>query len=217
MRLTYLGHASFLVEREDGLKILLDPYEPGAFDGKIRFGLYEGKVDILVSTHDHKDHFYMDPVFGDPMVVKEDGEAMGIKFTGVKIPHDAEGGRVRGMVTSFVFDVDGLNICHLGDIGIVPDSDFLGKLGHVDLLLLPVGGVFTIDPAQAVETAKLISPIGIIPMHYNHPKIELPLASRDDFLKLAPWEVVDLKGKSLVPTPNTRPDATTIFLMDPIL
>jgi len=217
MKLTYLGHASFLVERADGVKILLDPYEPGAFDGKIKFGLYEGAVDILLSTHDHKDHFYMAPVFGDPIVVKDSREALGIEFKGTKVPHDPEGGKIRGMVTSFVFNIDGLNICHLGDIGIVPDAKILESLGHVDILLLPVGGVFTIDPAQAVETAKLIEPIGIVPMHYNHPKMGIPLAPREDFLKLAPWPVVDLKGKSLIPTSDTQPAGTTVFLMEPIL
>lgn len=217
MRLTYLGHASFLVERADGLKILLDPYEPNAFDGKIRFGLYEGRVDILVSTHDHKDHFYMDPVFGDPVVVKESKEAMGVKFKGVKVPHDPEHGKIRGMVHAFVFNIDGLNIAHLGDIGIVPDAEIIEELGPIDILLIPVGGVFTIDPAQAVETAKALKPLAIVPMHYKHPKVGFPLASRDDFVKLVPWQVVDLKGRSLVPTPDTQPNGTTVFLMEPIL
>jgi len=217
MRLTYLGHASFLIERSDGLKILMDPYEPNAFDGKILFGIYEGKVDIVVSTHDHKDHFYMDPVFGDPIVVKESKEVKGIKFKGIKVPHDPEGGRLRGMVTAFIFEIDGLIFAHLGDIGIVPDKKLLEEFGKIDVLMLPVGGVFTIDPAQAVETAEAIAPLAIIPMHYRHPKVGFPLASRDEFLKLAPWPVQDLNGKSLIPTPDTQPNGTTIFLMEPIL
>ncbi len=217
MRLTYLGHASFLVERSDGLKILLDPYEPNAFDGKIQFGLYEGKVDVLVSTHDHKDHFYMAPIFGNPTVVRDSQDVAGIKFRGIKVPHDPEGGKLRGMVTAFVFNVDGLNLAHLGDIGIVPDKDLVEEFGPVDILMLPVGGVYTIDPAQAVETAKALKAVGIIPMHYKHPKVGFPLAERDEFLKLAPWPVKDLDGRSMVPTRDNKPEGTTIFLMDPIL
>ena len=217
MRLTYLGHASFLVENSEGTKILIDPYEPNAFDGKIRFDIYEGPVDVVVSTHDHKDHFYLDPVFGDPEVVRDSAKAAGIIFKGIKVPHDPEGGNIRGMVTAFVFDVDGINVCHLGDIGIVPDKELVEKFGHVDILLLPVGGVFTIDPAQAVETAKLLNPQGIIPMHYKHPKVGFPLASRDEFVKLSPWPVMKLGAKSLIPTPENQPDGTTVILMDPIL
>ena len=217
MRLTYLGHASFLIERSDGLKILLDPYEPGAFDGKIQFGLYEGKVDILVSTHDHKDHFYMDPIFGDPVVVRDSKEVAGIDFKGIKVPHDPEGGKLRGMVTAFAFTVDRLNLIHLGDIGIVPDKDLFAEFERLDILMIPVGGVYTIDPAQAVETVKVLAPLGVIPMHYKHPKVGFPLAERDEFVKLAPWPVVDLDGKSLVPTQEIKPEDTTVFLMDPIL
>jgi L-ascorbate metabolism protein UlaG (beta-lactamase superfamily) len=195
----------------------MDPYEPNAFDGKVKFGLYEGPVDVLVSTHDHKDHFYVDPVFGTPVIVRESKETAGIKFEGIQVPHDPEGGKLRGMVTSFVFEIDGIRLCHLGDIGIVPDKDLASKFGRVDILLLPVGGVFTIDPAEAVETAKVINPQAIIPMHYKHPKIGFPLASRDDFLKLAPWPVIDLKDKSLIPTPDNQPEDTVVVLMDPIL
>ena len=217
MKLTYLGHASFLADLPDGRKIIFDPYEPGAFDGKIAYGPYKGKVDILVSTHDHKDHFYVSPDFGNPVIVRDTMDVGDIHFEGIKVPHDPEGGKIRGWVTAFKVEYMGLSVVHLGDIGIVPDDELVGKFGDIHILMIPVGGTFTIGPKEAVETVKRLKPYIVIPMHYKTPKVGFDLEPLDSFLNIAPWPVEKLGKKSLVAEQVTPPAETTVIVMDPVL
>lgn len=214
MTITYIGHACFLVESDDGLRILLDPFQPGAFGGRIGILPFKEKVDVVASTHSHADHYWMDPAFGDPEEVKGTGKAGGIEFMGLELPHGSEPGHEAGTVTGLRFEVDGISIFHPGDIGrhpTRPESDWITPL---DLLLVPVGGTFTIGPAEALRTIQTLKPAVAVPMHYRTPKVDLRIGPLDDFLRLvpnhvrAPRQPVRLEKDKL-------PEPTRVLVMDP--
>lgn len=182
MELTFIGHACFLLENDAGVRVLLDPYQPGAFGGRMGLKAFLRPVDVVVSSHDHLDHFHIDPAFGTPDVVRKDCVARGIAFKGVRLPHDAEDGASRGWVTGFRFELDGVSIVHPGDLGRPPTPDEVRELAPVDVLLLPVGGTFTMGPAAAVRAVETLRPRVVIPMHYRWPTVDLPLLPVEDFL-----------------------------------
>ena len=186
MELTYVGHACFLVVSDAGTRVLLDPFQPGAFGGKIALTPFAKPVDVVVSTHDHLDHFHLDDAFGHPEVVKAAGSAAGIDFAGFPLPHDAVEGKQRGMVTGFRFVLDGVTVFHPGDLGRPLTDAEAAAIAPVDVLLLPVGGTFTVDAAGALAAMRALDPAITIPMHYRHPRVHLPLASVDDFLAKVP-------------------------------
>jgi L-ascorbate metabolism protein UlaG (beta-lactamase superfamily) len=183
MRMTFIGHACVLVEGTAGTRVLLDPYQPGAFGG--RFGLpgFQGEVDIVASTHEHLDHFHLDPAFGDPVVVRGDQVARGVAFTGVRLPHDGEEGARRGFVTALRFAIDGVTLVHLGDAGRPPSPAETRALRPLDLLMVPVGGTFTVGPREALEAVRRLRPRVVVPMHYRLPEVDLPLLPLGDFLR----------------------------------
>jgi L-ascorbate metabolism protein UlaG (beta-lactamase superfamily) len=182
MKIKWLGHACFLVTSQSGLRILTDPYHEG--DG-LAYGPIKETADIVLVSHDHFDHNNINAVRGSPLVVREPGkrEARGINLEGFAAWHDASGGRKRGPVVIFVFAVDGLRLCHLGDLGHDLDLTQAGKLGKVDILFAPVGGVYTIDSMGVDRLCRLIKPGFVIPMHYKTPKVTMPVATADYFLK----------------------------------
>ena len=185
MKLKWLGHASFLIESASGTRIITDPYESGDFDGAIGYGPIAERADVVVVSHGHSDHNYVAGVAGDPKVVQGPGtcHVAGVEFNGVACFHDDSNGRERGKNTMFVFDVDGIRVCHVGDLGHQPSKTQLAALGPVDVLVLPVGGRFTIGAAEASKLAETISPRVIIPMHYRTDKCTLPISGVDEFLQ----------------------------------
>lgn len=184
MKLTFLGHACFLVTASDGTKIILDPYESGGFGGAIGYGPVGEAADIVVVSHEHADHDHVKGVEGSPQVIRGAGAkaAKGIEFKGVATYHDASGGAERGRNTIWRFAVDGVRLCHLGDLGHPLDQQQIQEIGQVDVLMAPVGGHFTIDASTATAVAASLNPKVIVPMHYKTPKVNFPIAPVDNFL-----------------------------------
>jgi L-ascorbate metabolism protein UlaG (beta-lactamase superfamily) len=214
VRLTFVGHACFLVETDAGVRVLLDPYQPGAFGGRMGLGPFLERVDVVASTHGHLDHFHMDPAFGRPAVVRGTATAAGIGFRGVALPHDDQGGAARGMCTGLAFEGDGVAVFHPGDLGRPPTPAEVAAIGRVDVLLLPVGGTFTIGPEGALATIAALRPAIAVPMHYAHPAVALPLLPVDDFLKLAGAHE-RVAAQPLVIHRATLPTPTRIMVLDP--
>jgi len=214
MEITYIGHACFLVKSSQGLRILLDPYEPGGFSGRLGLGPFKEAVDIVVCTHEHMDHSYVDPAFGNPAVVRQPCTVSNVKFDGFRLPHDPADGALRGHVTGFRFTVDGLVLFHPGDVGRPLLEKEAKAIRPVDILFLPTGGTFTVDAAGALEVMRALSPAVVIPMHYAHPRVKLPLAPLDDFLALLPRHERVGKGP-LVMDQDHLPRESTVFVMDP--
>jgi len=184
MEIKYLGHASFLIKTKKA-KIVTDPFDPQMVG--LKFPKVE--ADIVTISHQHQDHNRSDLVLGNPTVFDWPGEfeKMGVRIFGFKTYHDKEKGAKRGENIVFKIEIEGISLVHCGDLGLVPDDDFLDRLGNVDILLVPVGGGYTIDSSEAYELVKKIEPKIVIPMHYNNPKLNQEvfgsLSSVEEFTK----------------------------------
>jgi L-ascorbate metabolism protein UlaG (beta-lactamase superfamily) len=184
MKIKWNGHSSFTITAADGMVIVTDPYESGSFGNGIMYDPVDDRADVALVSHEHADHNFTKSLQGKPVVLKKGGNAGGLKFAAVEVAHDEKGGAQRGKNVMFAFTVDGIRVAHLGDLGHLLTEDQLEALGQVDLLLAPVGGLFTVDPPTAAKLVDQIKPRVVIPMHYKTPKCGFPLASVDDFAKL---------------------------------
>ncbi len=229
MRITFIGHACFLFESEAGLKVLVDPYRPGAFGGRIALRPFLEPVDVVASTHNHLDHFHLDKAFGRPEVVRwgphlgslrEGGGVSrqvvrGVQFVGIGLPHGAEPGHSAGHVVGLRFELDGVAVFHPGDVGRPLTDEEARLLGGVDVLLVPVGGTFTIGPEEALVLVRTLRPAVAIPMHYWMERVvDLRLRPRDDFLRLVS-EPVYVHEQPLRLDAGSLPRPTRVLVLDP--
>lgn len=182
MILKWNGHSSFTIKSTGGVVVITDPYEPGAYGGAVGYGGINDKADMVTVSHDHPDHSHVAGLPGNPHVVRKSEKVKGIEFTMIDAFHDKTKGSERGKVAIFVFTVDGVRICHLGDLGHTLDKETIAKIGKVDVLLIPIGGVFTIDPNEAARVMQSLDPAITIPMHYKTDKCGFGIAKLDDFL-----------------------------------
>ena len=210
MKVTWHGHACFSITRSDGYTVVFDPHD-GHSIGLTRPGV---KGDLILVTHDHFDHNAVD-------IVKKDGSRVlksfrgetsvdDIVVKGYKTYHDKYGGRRRGENTVYIVSIEGLRIAHLGDLGHIPGDELLSKLSGVDILFIPVGGVYTIDADEAWEIVSRVKPVITVPMHYWVKGLTLPLHSVEDFLSyVKKFRVVRHEenwfevGKSSLPSENS--------------
>jgi len=183
MRIKWNGHASFTITAQDGTVIVTDPYESGSFGGGIAYDPVDDRADVALVSHDHADHNFVKSLKGNPAVLKTSGKVKGLEFTGIETAHDEKGGKERGQNMAFVFTVDGVRVAFMGDLGHLLSDAQLKALGQVDLLLAPIGGVFTIDPDNAARLVDQVKPKLMIPMHFKTGKCGFPLAHADDFAK----------------------------------
>lgn len=179
MQITYLGHSSFFLETL-GKRIVTDPY------GGIGYPFPYISADVVTVSHSHYDHCEVSAVGGSPVALCRAGE---YEFGGIKISaypsfHDDAHGAKRGANLIFRFEAEGLAVCHLGDIGEPCTPDLLKKVGKADILLVPVGGNYTVDAAGAAEYVRRISPAVVIPMHYKTPGLRIDIGGVDAFLAL---------------------------------
>ena len=184
MKVKWLGHACFLLTSEAGVRILTDPYTPGAFG--LGYRPPAETAEIVTVSHDHADHNNAAAVQGKPEVVRGAGvhKVKGVEIKGVGTSHDDTSGSQRGPNTVFCFTLDGVRVCHLGDLGHDLAAGALAEIGPVDVLLIPVGGNFTIDAEIAGRVADRIAAKVVIPMHFQNERCrEFPVAGVDDFRK----------------------------------
>jgi L-ascorbate metabolism protein UlaG (beta-lactamase superfamily) len=188
MKIKWYGHAAFLITSDQGVKIITDPYESGAYGGQLAYGKIKDQSDIALTSHDHADHNDTKSLSGSPQIVKNSGSktVKGISFKGIPTYHDSSKGSERGTNTIFTFSVDGIRVCHLGDLGHILSEKELAEIGPVDILLIPVGGYFTIDSEEATRVAEQLKAKVLIPMHFKTEKCGFPIAPVEDFLKGKP-------------------------------
>ena len=188
MKIKWYGHSAFLITSDQGVTIITDPYESGAYGGQLSYGKIKDQADIALTSHDHADHNDTKSLPGSPQIIKGSGSktAKGISFKGVSTFHDPSKGSERGANTIFTFTVDGMRVCHLGDLGHILSEKELAEIGPVDILFIPVGGYFTIDSKEATRVAEQIQPKVVIPMHFKTEKCGFPIGPVDDFLKAKP-------------------------------
>lgn len=184
MEITHLGHASFKI-RGKNVIVVTDPFDPGMLG--IKFPKIE--ADVITISHGHNDHNFISAVEGQPIIVSGPGEyeIKGVKIIGVATYHDGSKGSERGKNTIYRIIVDGVSIVHCGDLGHKLDDVQLEMLEGANILMIPVGGFYTIDGAVASEVVSQINSTIIIPMHYNSPNLDQKtfskLTSANPFLK----------------------------------
>jgi len=208
MEIYWLGHSCFWLKGRQA-SIITDPFPPS-----LGYQIGRPSAHIVTVSHHHDDHNYVKGVSGSPRILDAPGEyeINGVYITAVPTYHDGRKGAVRGPNLAFVFEMEGLLLCHLGDLGHVPTSEQVELLSGVDVLMVPVGGHTTIDGATAAEVVRVLEPRVVIPMHYRTPVCLLPLDPVDRFLK-------EMEAGSLVPqaklslTHSSLPEATQVVLL----
>ena len=181
MLIKHIGHAEFLIETESGVRIVTDPYDAGC-----GYPLRKVTADVALVSHHHHDHDAVENLKGEPRIIDAAGEytpESGVKITALRGFHDDAGGSKRGETLLFLIEAEGLRIVHLGDLGCALDAEQAKILKAPDILMIPVGGFFTIDAAQAKETAALLGARIILPMHYKTEyNSEWPITDAEAFL-----------------------------------
>lgn len=210
MKISWYGHACFLLESSQGLKLLTDPFDP-----QIGYPLPKVEVNLVTVSHAHFDHNAVRFLPGKPKVVAEPGNTtfQGISLKGIPTFHDAVGGRERGKNIVFLFEAEGLRFCHLGDLGHQLSPDQREEIGEVDVLFIPVGGTFTLDPTGAFQLVAEVEPKVAVPMHYHLPKLSLSLADVSSFTRNFPPEKVR-QEKVWEVTRETIPSSTTVVVFE---
>lgn len=216
MTITYHGHAAFKLKGKIGT-VVTDPY-----DDSVGFSLPKISADMVTVSHQHGDHNAISKISGTarrdkPFIVDQAGEyeVGGISVFGVEAYHDAAEGAERGKNIIFTILIDGVRVCHLGDLGHELGSEQIDAIGSVDVLLCPVGGVYTINPEQAVKTIRALEPGIIIPMHFrtdeHNPDTFSQLKSVDDFCTeygMQPQPIAKLEV-----TAGTKSEETELVLL----
>lgn len=181
MKIKYLGHSSFLLTESTGTSIVCDPYSE-----KIGYAMPKVTADAVTVSHHHYDHDNVAAVEGNPVILdKEQGyELTGVVINAVKSFHDDQSGALRGENVIFKFRMDGLDVCHLGDLGEACSAELIEAILPVNVLLIPVGGNYTIDAAMAKEYVDRIMPDAVIPMHYRTKGCNIDIEKVDEFVSL---------------------------------
>jgi len=215
MKIKWLGHASFLLESQDGTKIVTDPFEAGSYDGAVGYPAISERADVVTVSHEHADHNAVDAVSGNPEVVTgiEPRSVKGVSIRGLSTFHDESNGQERGRNTVYVMEIDGVRVAHLGDLGHLLSDEEASALGPVDVLLTPVGGYYTIGPEEAKEVAEALGAKIIIPMHYKTEVLGFPIQPVDDFLKL--MENVERVGSTTIEVDRgSIPDQPKVVVLE---
>lgn len=182
MHIRFLGHACLLLTADDHTTLLIDPYNPGGFDGKMAHAPIPYRADFVVCTHDHLDHSAIHDLPTPHPQQIFDGPAGPFQIHRFQAEHDEHGGRHRGGFVDIIrLTADNLRLVHLSDVGHSPTADLLDAIGPVDILFVPTGGFFTIGAAQAHEWCQRTGARLILPIHYQNARCTLPLLPLEIF------------------------------------
>jgi len=213
MKIDCLGHSCFKVTLKNGVRILFDPY-----DDNIGYKPSEVEADIVVVSHAHYDHNNLAHIIGEYTLVNKPGKYNFDDFSieGFKTFHDCEKGALRGENTVFLVTVKGLRLCHMGDLGCMPDDDVINNIKGTEILMIPVGGNYTLDAEHALKVCEAISPNIIIPMHFKTPASVLDIAPVYDFLEAArsEYDVSHLGKCSFTVDKSSLKKRTRIMVME---
>lgn len=183
MIITWQGHSCFKIQDKigpDGVTVVTDPFGKNTGPKVPNF-----EADIVTISHDHDDHNNVAALRGNPFVIDCAGEYdfKGVLIEGIDSYHDDKKGAERGGNIIYRMEVDDVSVAHLGDLGGPLDSTQLEKLVGTDILLIPVGGKYTLDAKAAVEVISQIEPRIVIPMHYKTPDLKMDIDPIDKFIK----------------------------------
>ena len=209
MEISWLGHSCFRIKGAHAT-VITDPYSPD-----LGYTLGKPTARIVTVSHQHPGHSYVQGIGGEPKCVTGPGEyeISDVLIIGLTTFHDGEKGVKRGKNTIYLMEVDEVAVCHLGDLGHLLTTEQVEEMGNVDVLLLPVGGVSTIDAPMAAELVRQLEPKVVLPMHYKTEALNRELEPVARFLKEMGVQEVDSKPK-LSLTKVNLPISTQVFLLD---
>ena len=165
MQINYLGHSCFKIKSKN-TALITDP-----FDQYIGFSMPSTKADIITISHEHKDHNCLKKIEGNPFIIRAPGEyeIAEVSVFGLRTFHDKVKGAERGRNTIYSIRTEEISLCHLGDLGHKLSDKQLEEVNGVDVLFVPIGGIYTLDSKEAVEVVNQVEPKIVIPMHYRTP------------------------------------------------
>jgi len=217
MKIIWHGQSLFEIvtgTKENGeVNIIIDP-----FDGKLGLKVPKMKADILLTTHQHYDHCNVKDVGGNPFLIEGPGEyeVKGVHIKGIPAFHDNSSGEERGQVTLYTIEAEEIKICHLSDIGQKELTDQqMEEIGEVNILMIPVGSVYTIDAKGASDIINQIEPQIVIPMHYKITGLKEKLEGIDKFLKVMGTKEPECLNKLSLRRKDLSEDATKIIILKP--
>lgn len=210
MDIYWLGQACFKIKGKS-TTVVIDPFNPQFTGLKVDKDL---SSDVVLVSHQHQDHNFTQGVDGDPIIFSGPGEyeIKGVSITGVASFHDKVQGQDRGKNTIYHIFMDGVNLVHLGDLGHVLTDDQMNLVEITDILMVPVGSVYTIDAKDAARIIEQLEPRVVIPMHYKLPGLKFELDEVDKFLKEMGAEGVTPQPKLLI-TKEKLPEETQVILL----
>ena len=208
MEITWLGHSCFLIRGKEKT-IITDPFHPD-----LGYRLGEPEADIVTVSHFHPGHSYIEGVANEPKQIKSPGEYEigGTFITGVATFHDDKKGELKGKNTIYVIEMDGITLCHLGDLGHPLGPHLIEELGDVDILFLPVGEISTIPVDTAVEIVRQLEPPIVIPMHYKTEAFTGNLSLVGKFLDKMRIRELEAKPKLSITSSSLPTTTQTIVL-----
>ena len=208
MDITWLGLSCFRIRGSQAV-IITDPFPPG-----LGYTLGKQTADIVTVSHQHPSHSYDQGINSEHRLVKGPGEyeISGVLILGISTYHDSVKGQTRGKNTIYLMEIDGVNVLHLGDLGHALNDQQAEEIGNVDVLLLPVGGVNTINAAMAAEVIRKLEPKMVVPMHYRTEKGSPDLEPVENFLKEMGKTLVEPRPKLTV-SRNSLPLTTEVVVL----
>jgi L-ascorbate metabolism protein UlaG (beta-lactamase superfamily) len=223
MSLTWLGQSTFVLTTNTGLKALLDPAGPGT---GYTIATVAG-VDLVTVSHEHSDHNDVGLASGSPAILrglsggdwtKIDQTVKGVRVRTIPTYHDDTQGSQRGKNAVFVFEMDGLRLAHLGDLGHLLTPEQIKAMGPVEAVLIPVGGFYTIDGRAAAQVVEQLNPRVVIPMHYKTPDLTPSLAASlapvDDFIAaMGSIATIAEVGQTITLERDKLPAGRTVMVM----
>jgi L-ascorbate metabolism protein UlaG (beta-lactamase superfamily) len=221
MKIKWLGHASFLITSDSGVRIITDPYPDGVLAALmgLRYKKIQETADIVTISHDHPDHNNIAAILGNPKVIRESGttEVKGISFKGITASH----GRFRGSVVVFCFTIDGVRLCHPGDLVRLLTEQQISEAGEVDILFLPIIGLplvgkFTFNAAKPDLICERLKPKVAIPMHFRNSRCWMPFPTIDRFLA-DKTEYQKLQSSEVEFSKESLPSSMQILVLEPAL
>jgi len=179
MEIVWLGHSCFRIRGREAT-VLTDPCPPAS-----GYAIGKPTADIVTISHRHDNHSYVKAVAGTPTVLEGPGEyeISDAFITGIATYHDGSKGMDHGPNVVFVLEMEGIKLCHLGDLGHTPTAEQAEEMTGADILFVPVGGNTTLDGVKAAEVVALLEARLVVPMHYKTAAFKGELETPERFLK----------------------------------
>ena len=207
MKIEWIGHACFRLTAKDGTAVITDPYDPSVGAKMVPL-----KADLITMSHEHHDHNETQMIVGSPMILHgtENGQAGGVLTTACPSYHDDVQGAKRGPNAIRIFLADGAKVVHMGDQGCMPDEKALEAIAGADVMMIPVGGTYTVDAQGARAIIEAARPRCVIPMHVKTKGCGYPIAPVDAFL-----EAMGVPGLEAAAALDTADNAQGVVLLAP--